>query len=62
MRAWSSHCSVILYCLYRFKTHRTLSDLGIHEMSAQRGTRVIVTGRVKQRRYDGREGGKVTVY
>ena len=30
--------------------------------SAQRGTRVIVTGRVKQRTYDGREGGKVTVY
>jgi len=31
-------------------------------MSAQRGTRVIVTDRVKQRSYDGRDGGKVTVY
>ncbi len=51
-----------MIAVYRFKTHRTLSDLGIHEISAQRGTRVIVTGRVKQRSYDGREGGKVTVY
>lgn len=54
--------SAVMIAVYRFKTHRTLSDLGIHEMSAQRGTRVIVTGRVKQRSYDGREGGKVTVY
>jgi single-strand DNA-binding protein len=30
--------------------------------SASKGTRVIVTGRLKQRSYDGREGGKVTVY
>jgi single-strand DNA-binding protein len=30
--------------------------------SASKGTRVIVTGRLKQRSYDTREGGRATVY
>jgi single-stranded DNA-binding protein len=30
--------------------------------SAQRGTRVIMTGRLRQRSYDTREDGKATVY